>query len=100
MQVIAVGDVFVDCLMSGLPRLPQLGEEVYGRNFALAVGGDPALYALNLARLDLETTVVARLGVDFFSDFISGAMPSKSPIPKDEWSYSRFRPAPSDWRFK
>jgi len=70
MQVIAVGDVFVDCLMSGLTRMPQLGEEVYGDDFALAVGGDPALYALNLARLGLETTVIARLGEDFFSDFI------------------------------
>jgi len=70
MQVITVGDVFVDCLMSGLTRLPQLGEEVYGDDFALAVGGDPALYALNLARLGLETAVIARLGEDFFSDFL------------------------------
>ena len=70
MQVITVGDVFVDCLMSGLVRMPQLGEEVYGDDFALAVGGDPALYAINLARLGLETAVIARLGEDFFSDFI------------------------------
>ena len=70
MQVMTVGDVFVDCVMSGLTRMPQLGEEVYGDNFALAVGGDPALYAINLARLGLETAVVARLGEDFFSDLI------------------------------
>ena len=70
MQVITVGDVFVDCLMSGLSRMPQLGEEVYGDDFALAVGGDPALYAINLARLGLDTAVIARLGEDFFSDFI------------------------------
>mgnify|MGYP001040110688 CR=1 FL=1 len=70
MHVITMGDVFVDCLMSGLTRIPQLGEEVYGHDFALAVGGDPALYALNLARLGLETGVIARLGEDFFSDFI------------------------------
>ena len=71
MHVITIGDVFVDCLMSGLPRMPQLGEEVYGDAFALAVGGDPALYATNLARLGLETAVVARLGEDFFSDFVA-----------------------------
>lgn len=70
MQVITVGDVFVDCIMSGLTRMPQLGEEVYSDDFALAVGGDPALYALNLARLGVETAVIARLGEDFFSDFI------------------------------
>jgi len=70
MHVLAVGDVFVDCVMSGLARMPQLGEEVYGDDFALAVGGDPALYATNLARLGLETAVVARLGEDFLSDFI------------------------------
>jgi ribokinase len=70
MQVLTVGDLFVDCVMSGLTRMPRLGEEVYGDEFALAVGGDPALYAVNLARLGLETAVVARLGEDFFSDFI------------------------------
>jgi ribokinase len=70
-QVITVGDVFVDCLLSGLTRLPKLGEEVYGEHFALAVGGDPALYALNLARLGLKTAVIARLGEDVFSDFIA-----------------------------
>jgi sugar/nucleoside kinase (ribokinase family) len=70
MHVITVGDIFVDCLMSGLPRIPRLGEEVYGREFALAVGGDPALYAINLARLGMATAVVASLGEDFFSDFI------------------------------
>jgi sugar/nucleoside kinase (ribokinase family) len=72
MQVLTMGDVFVDCLMSGLARMPRLGEEVYGDGFALAVGGDPALYAVNLARLGLETAVVAWLGEDFFSDFIIG----------------------------
>jgi ribokinase len=50
--------------------MPRLGEEVYGDGFALAVGGDPALYAMNLARLGLETAVVAQLGEDFFSDFV------------------------------
>jgi len=70
MQVITVGDVFVDCLMSRLPHIPQLGKEVYGNEFALTVGGDPALYAINLARLGMETAVVAALGEDFFSDFI------------------------------
>jgi len=70
MQVITVGDVFVDCLMSGLPRVPRLGEEIYGDDFTLAVGGDPALYAINLARLGLQTAIIARLGEDFFSDFI------------------------------
>jgi len=50
--------------------MPQLGQEVYGDEFALAAGGDPALYAINLARLGLETAVVAWLGEDFFSDFI------------------------------
>jgi len=69
-RVLTVGDVFVDCVMSGLERIPRLGEEVYGSDFALAVGGDPALYAINLARLGLETAVVARLGEDLFSDFI------------------------------
>jgi sugar/nucleoside kinase (ribokinase family) len=70
MRVLTVGDVFVDCVMSGLTRMPRLGEEIYGDDFALAVGGDPALYAVNLARLGLETSVVAQLGEDFFSDFV------------------------------
>ncbi|MCS6816267.1 MAG: carbohydrate kinase family protein [Blastocatellia bacterium] len=63
-DVITVGDVFVDLILSGLPAWPQPGEEVFAQRFAREIGGGAAITACGLARWGMRVSLLAVLGCD------------------------------------
>jgi len=68
-DVIHIGPYFCDLIITGLPNLPQLGDEIYGTEMQMAPGGGfNTTYALH--RLGLKTGWVTDFGSDFFSQFV------------------------------
>lgn len=64
-----VGVVSVDMIYTGVPRLPNLGEEVYAEHFSMCLGGGVPATLVNLGRLGIEAKLLTFLGSDPFSAF-------------------------------
>lgn len=58
-RVVVVGDVFCDVIFRGVARLPDWGEEVFGREPVMCPGG-VANVAVGLARLEVPTVLLGR----------------------------------------
>jgi sugar/nucleoside kinase (ribokinase family) len=63
------GATNVDLLYQGMERIPDVGEELYSKNFSLQLGGGLPATLINLARLGIETKIATELGDDIFSNF-------------------------------
>jgi ribokinase len=67
--VAAMGQLNVDILYSGMPRIPAEGEEVFSQGFDLQLGGGPPATLINLRRLGVPVRLGTFLGRDPFSLF-------------------------------
>lgn len=65
-DVLVVSDYFLDLVFTGLPHLPELGEEVFGTGFAMLPGGG-FHSAAAMHRLGLRVAWVGDFGNDEFS---------------------------------
>lgn len=65
-EVITVGIVFSDQIMSGFTRLPEWGKEVFGVHSGPFIGGGSAITAVRLEKLGVHCKCVARVGNDAF----------------------------------
>ncbi|HXF05824.1 MAG TPA: carbohydrate kinase family protein [Blastocatellia bacterium] len=63
-DVVTVGDIFIDLVMSGFPRWPRPGEEAFASTFTREVGGGAAITACGLARLGLRVGILAVVGAE------------------------------------
>ncbi len=66
-RVCVVGSCMID-LISRVPRLPVLGETLFGHSFHLGYGGKGANQAVAAARLGAHVSMVARVGRDVFGE--------------------------------
>jgi sugar/nucleoside kinase (ribokinase family) len=62
-EVAVVGSPYLDLVLEGLPRIPDVGEEVVGAAFH-AVPGGTAIQAIGMARLGMSVALVAPRGAD------------------------------------
>ena len=63
-DVMAVGDVFTDLVMTGFAAWPQPGEEALAKHLHRDIGGGAAITACGTARLGLRTALCAAVGAD------------------------------------
>jgi sugar/nucleoside kinase (ribokinase family) len=63
-RVLAVGDINVDLVLTGLDRLPGAEQESLARDMAVLVGGQTGTVARTLARLGWPVGFVGRVGDD------------------------------------
>jgi sugar/nucleoside kinase (ribokinase family) len=61
-DVIVVGEVFVDHVMSGFATWPRPGEEVITENYTREIGGGAAITACGLARLGRSVQLLGVIG--------------------------------------
>ncbi|MBD2359375.1 ribokinase [Tolypothrix sp. FACHB-123] len=66
MSIIVFGSINID-LVATVPRLPMAGETLLGHNFVQVPGGKGANQAVALARLQVHTHMVGRVGTDSFA---------------------------------
>jgi sugar/nucleoside kinase (ribokinase family) len=69
-DILCVGEVNVDLILSGLDRVPGFGEEVLAEAINQHAGGCTANVATFAAQLGLNTALRARVGRDEFGDFL------------------------------
>jgi sugar/nucleoside kinase (ribokinase family) len=69
-DVLVVGDLNIDLILSGIPRLPEFGEEVLASGLAQRLGGSAANFAVCCARLGMSVAFVANAGADEFGNFL------------------------------
>lgn len=63
-DVVVVGDFFMDVVMTGFYRMPQLSEEVFANALRHEIGGGAAITSCGLARLGLNVAVLGVVGRD------------------------------------
>ncbi len=61
-DVITVGDVFVDIVLSDISSWPRAGEEVFAARLHREIGGGAAITACGLANLGLRVSILAAVG--------------------------------------
>ena len=72
--VAAFGKLNVDLLYSGMPRIPNEGEEIYCKDFKVCLGGGLPATMINCSRLGVPAKIGTFLGDDMFSNFAKGEL--------------------------
>jgi len=70
MDVVVVGELNADLVLTGLPSLPTYGEVRLAKDMRFALGSSSAIFACNLARLGVEVGFVGKLGADETGNFL------------------------------
>ncbi len=70
-DVLVIGDINVDIIVTGMEKLPEPGQEKYVDDIELNVGGGAALCALGLARLGSDVALFGNIGRDHYGRFIT-----------------------------
>ena len=79
--IAGAGATNIDLLYENMPKIPDVGEEIYTDRFSLQLGGGLPATLINLSRLGIQTKIATELGQDMFSEFAreqfkkSGAQP-------------------------
>jgi len=63
-RVLAVGDINIDIVFTGLPHLPRTEQDTLAQDLVITVGGQTGTIARALAQLGLSVTFVGRVGSD------------------------------------
>lgn len=69
-RILVAGELNADLIMSGLPSLPVLGQELIGTRFQIALGSSSAITAARLAALGAQVDFVGQVGEDDLGRFV------------------------------
>lgn len=70
--VLSLGRIYCDMVFSGLDGMPQLGRELFARDFAMTPGGGALITAAHLAATGRTAALLARFGTDTLSAALAG----------------------------
>jgi sugar/nucleoside kinase (ribokinase family) len=70
MDIVVVGELNIDLVLTGLPSLPGYRELRLARDMRFALGSSSAIFACNAARLGASVGFVGKVGDDEFGDFM------------------------------
>lgn len=79
--VSGAGNINIDLIFSGLPRIPEEGRELYAQGFSLQMGGGMPAVLINLARLGVPVRIQTEWGEDLFSRFAMDAFQESGVTP-------------------
>lgn len=69
-RILVAGELNADLVVSGLPSLPVLGQELLGDDFQVVMGSSSAITAARLARLGATVDFVGLVGDDEMGHFV------------------------------
>lgn len=84
--IAGAGATNVDLLYQGMERIPDVGEELYCKDFSLQLGGGLPATLINLGRLGIETRIATELGTDIFSNFAKEKFTENGVTPTNLYS--------------
>lgn len=69
-DVVVVGELNVDLILSQLPQLPEAGREIFARRMDLTLGSSAGILAANLSRLGNRVVFLGKIGQDAFGQLV------------------------------
>jgi len=69
-DVLVVGELNVDIILTDLSAFPALGKEVLAADMTLALGSSSAIFAAGLARLGASVNFIGKVGQDTYGQFV------------------------------
>jgi sugar/nucleoside kinase (ribokinase family) len=69
-RILVIGELNVDMILSGLPALPTLGQEILAGGLHTVIGGSSAICAAGMARLGASVDFIGKVGADNYGDFL------------------------------
>ncbi len=69
-DVLAIGELNVDLMISGLKSMPIAGREIIAESSSLVLGSSTAITASWLAKLGLKVVFIVKIGKDSFADVV------------------------------
>lgn len=69
-HMLVAGELNADLIMTGLPSLPVLGQELTGTSFQVVLGSSSAITAARLATLGVSVDFVGQIGDDDLGQFV------------------------------
>ena len=73
-DVLAIGELNVDLIMTGMKSMPVIGREVIADNFSVAMGSSTAICACGISRLGLKTGFIGKTGMDSFGEVVHNSL--------------------------
>lgn len=70
LDVLAIGDINIDLVFTGLTKLPVSGREVMAENCYITIGGSTGNCAVNLKFLGLNVAMLTQVGKDYYGELI------------------------------
>jgi sugar/nucleoside kinase (ribokinase family) len=70
LDIIVVGELNVDLILTGLPSLPEMGSCILSKDMYFTLGSASAIFASNISKLGLNVGFIGKIGDDEFGDFI------------------------------
>lgn len=70
--VLSLGRIYCDLVFRGLDGMPQLGRELFARDFAMTPGGGALITAAHLSASGRSSALLARFGTDTLSRALAG----------------------------
>ena len=64
-RILAIGDLNVDIIVSGMSEFPELGREIHCRDVRTVMGGSASIFACRLGQLGVEVDILGVVGRDY-----------------------------------
>lgn len=84
--IAGAGATNIDLLYENMPKIPDVGEEVYANSFSLQLGGGLPATLINLGRLGIDARIATELGNDMFSVFAKEQFEKNNVSPTNLYS--------------
>lgn len=84
--IAGAGATNIDLLYENMPKIPDVGEEVYTNSFSLQLGGGLPATLINLGRLGIDARIATELGNDMFSVFAKEQFQKNNVSPTNLYS--------------
>ncbi|NWJ41890.1 MAG: carbohydrate kinase family protein [Geothrix sp.] len=76
-DVLVVGELNVDLILNGLPRMPEVGKEILAEAMTLTLGSSSAIFASNLSSIGAKVAFLGKVGEDLFGDLAVNSLRDK-----------------------
>lgn len=84
--IAGAGATNIDLLYENMPKIPDVGEEVYTNSFSIQLGGGLPATLINLGRLGIDARIATELGNDMFSVFAKEQFEKNNVSPTNLYS--------------
>ena len=78
LDIVVVGELNVDLILTGLPSLPEMGQCRLSKDVQFTLGSASAIFASNIANLGLNVGFVGKMGDDDFGKFILKSLKNRN----------------------